>query len=496
MPTKITIEKLRHIRRLEFTIPPTGVWLLTGANGSGKTSLLACLRRIGFSNAFPKHFPASQRSDKLDSFEGSSVKYETNGSEVTYRYRKERWVPTPKANSTLLNLIGYPTVRYIAADAARIEPHKNDFQPRRVRAAHADIIAAANKIFDTSKFDALKTINLRTGVGSDAFLMELPPIHGRTGRHYISEKNLSLGELCILKLLRLLKDCPHGSLVLIDELELALHPMAQVALLQYLEEISDTKALTIIVSTHSATLIKQSKPRKLLLLQADAHGNIACVDKCFPSLVLGALAYREEAAADALIYVEDDAANVVLDQLIFRFLQNRYAGPNLAPSVQIIPVGGMVNVLRFFVRQKPFLPAITRSYVMLDADAEQMLADARVQDIVQIRDRERACISFLPVTPEVGLAEYLGAQRHHIQTLLRAHYRIHTLSLKQSDIGEKGNSEQCKTLVNKVCESLSGQLPNVGATEVKATLLRLLADNLFSEQRAKVMQLLAPIMQG
>ncbi|AEG67517.1 putative ATP binding protein [Ralstonia solanacearum Po82] len=487
---------MRHIRRLEFTIPPTGVWLLTGANGTGKTSLLACLRRIGYSNAFPKHFPASQRSDKLDSFEGASVKYETNGSEVTYRYRKERWVPTPKANSALLNLIGYPAVRYIAADATRIEPHKDDFQPRRVRSAHADIIAAANKIFDTSKFDALKTINLRTGVGSDAFLMELPPTHGRAGRHYISEKNLSLGELCILKLLRLLKDCPRGSLVLIDELELALHPMAQVALLQYLEEISNEKVLTIIVSTHSATLIKQSKPRKLLLLQVDDHGNIACVDKCFPSLVLGALAYREETAADALIYVEDDAANVVLDQLIFRFLNDRYAGPNLAPSVQIIPVGGMANVLRFFVRQKPFLPAITRSYVMLDADAEKTLAEAKVPDIIQIQNRERACISFLPVTPEVGLAEYLGEQRQKIQELLRTHYRLHTLSLRQCDISDMGDCEKCKAVVNKVCESLSSQLPNIGATEIKRTLLRLLADKLFVDQREVVMQLLAPILHG
>src|SRR5690606_16530966 len=120
--------------------------------------------------------------------------------------------------------------------------------------------------------------------------------------HYISEKNLSLGELCILKLLRLLKDCPRGSLVLIDELELALHPMAQVTLLRYLDDIAAEKALTIIVSTHSATRIKQANASRLLLLQEETAGNIVCQDKCFPSLVLGALAYREETAADVIVY--------------------------------------------------------------------------------------------------------------------------------------------------------------------------------------------------
>lgn len=267
MPVRIIIENLRHIRKLEFSIPNNGVWLLTGANGTGKTSLLACMRRLGFSNAFPTHFPSSQKSDKLDSFEGSSVEYQIGGSTVTYKYRGERWVPHPKANSGLLGESGFPSVLHIAADSTRIEPRKEDFQLRRVRPANAQIIDGANSIFDTSKFDKLKTINIRTGVGSDAFLLELDPRPGQIGRHYISEKSFSLGELCILKLLRLLRDCARGSLVLIDELELALHPMAQANLLRYLEEIAARKALTIIVSTHSATLIKQAKPSRLLLLQ-------------------------------------------------------------------------------------------------------------------------------------------------------------------------------------------------------------------------------------
>lgn len=497
MATKIIIENLKHIRQLEFSIPNTGTWLLTGSNGTGKSSLLACMRRIGYKNAFPTHFPSSQISDQLDSFEGSSVRYEVNGTSVTYRYRGERWVPHPKANSGLLQQAGFPSVLYIAADATRIEPRQEDFQPRRLRSAHRDIIDAANMIFDTNKFDALKTINLRTGVGNDAFLLELPRLPGIHTRHYISEKNLSLGELCILKLLRLLNDCPRGSLVLIDELELALHPMAQVMLLQYLNNIAASKALTIIVSTHSATLIKHASANRILLLQNDGTGNVICQNKCFPSLVLGALAYREEAAADVIVYVEDDAAQVLVEQLAFKFMQQAFQNV-MSPSIQVIPVGGITNVLRFFVRQRPLLPAITRCHVMLDADAEQSLDEARAADIIRIRDQERGAISFLPVTPEVGLAVFLHGNIQNVRDALRAHYRLQ-ISLVQRDIGPLPAAEDrdaCKALVDHICDVIAEQLPHAGPAEVKVTLLKLLAENLFANDRANIMRIIGPVIRG
>ncbi len=470
---------------------------MTGSNGTGKSSLLACMRRIGYSNAFPTHFPSSQKSDRLDSFEGSSVRYEVNRAHVTYRYRGERWVPHPKANSSLLKRAGYPSVLYIAADAKRIEPRQEDFQPRRVRSAHGDIIAAANMIFDTRKFDALKTINLRTGIGNDAFLLELPPLPGEDTRRYISEKNLSLGELCILKLLRLLNDCPHRSLVLIDELELALHPMAQVMLLQYLNNIAQTKVLTIIVSTHSATLIKHANANRLLLLQDDGDGNIICQNRCFPSLVLGALAYREEAAADVIVYVEDDAAQILVEQLAFKFMQQIFQN-QMSPSIQVIPVGGITNVLRFFVRQRPLLPAITRCHVMLDADAEQSLNEARVPDIIRIRDENRDKISFLPVTPEVGLATFLNANIRNVRDELRRHYNLQ-ITLTQQNIGPLPPAEDrdaCKALVDRTCEVIAEQLPNVTPAEVKVTLLKLLAEYLFTTDRGNIMQIIGPVIRG
>ena len=43
---KITIERMKNINNLEFTLPESkGVYLIVGPNGGGKTTLLVCIDR-------------------------------------------------------------------------------------------------------------------------------------------------------------------------------------------------------------------------------------------------------------------------------------------------------------------------------------------------------------------------------------------------------------------------------------------------------------------
>ena len=119
MAGTIEIRNLRNIAKLRFEVPDRGVWLLTAGNGAGKTSLLACIRRIGYPNAFPVHFPSSLRSTRLDNHAQGSVTYEINGDTVEYAYRGERWTPRPRSNATLLARFGYPSVTYMGATGDR-----------------------------------------------------------------------------------------------------------------------------------------------------------------------------------------------------------------------------------------------------------------------------------------------------------------------------------------------------------------------------------------
>ena len=66
---KITIDNTKNIHHLEFVLPErSGVYLLVGANGTGKTTLLVCLDRICNPYGFARGFSASKSFGEVDQY--------------------------------------------------------------------------------------------------------------------------------------------------------------------------------------------------------------------------------------------------------------------------------------------------------------------------------------------------------------------------------------------------------------------------------------------
>ncbi|QXC52616.1 AAA family ATPase (plasmid) [Agrobacterium salinitolerans] len=430
MAGSIEICNLRNIARLHFTIPDRGVWLLTGANGVGKTSLLACLRRLGSANAFPVHFPSSLRSDRLDNHATGRVTYEVNGSRVEYAYRGSRWTPRPRSASHLFRNFGYASVTYIGATADRITPRPEDFDTHHVKAVDKHIVNAANRIFQTEKFTQLRSINLTRGKGNDAFVLAL----GTAPQTYHSEKHFSLGELCVLKLLRLLKDVPNNSMIIVDELEMALHPRAQVELLRYLEEQAKSKSLTVIFSTHSVTLLKTIDHRHIIYLERQEDGSVAPVVGCFPTYAIGNIAADEETLPDIVFYVEDLFARDFLNAFFDLFSDAKYNDPTLRPSAKIVPVGGYSEVVRFLERNRSVLPTSVRQKAVLDQDVESetIVSWQNAGDHAKLAKHKEleGYISFLPFTPEVGFMDFASGNIQSFEQKLRERYNDNQLQVR------------------------------------------------------------------
>tara|TARA_R110000868_G_scaffold139488_4_gene354368 strand:+ start:928 stop:2445 length:1518 start_codon:yes stop_codon:yes gene_type:complete len=503
MPKTIKITKLKHIKSLTFEIPEPGVHLLAGQNGAGKTSVLACLRRIGHSNAFAQHFAASTRSRTLDNFDGAEIEYTLHRRSVTYAYGGERWVPRPRSNSRLLQDFGYPSVLYIGATADRITPRPEDFNPRRISQVPQEIRDAANQIFGTKKFDNLRKINLTRGSGNSAFVLQAsaPP-----NAKYYSERNFSLGELCILKLIRDLMTCAVRSLLLIDELELALHPKAQIELLKYLTEMSARKELTVIFSTHSVSLLKHVPREKILFLESK-NGNIKALKGCFPTYALGNIAYDEERAPDLAIYVEDESALHITDALKTLALKNIFNNEMaLFPSIQVIPIGPFDSVVNFLRRSAALLPPNTRAHAILDEDvnSENIRAwrnsDNR-ERLAEFRRLERQ-ISFLPWTPEVGLIEYFRDYRDIAESRIREATGEHQFSIRDElfgDIPEQKGGQQrsaCKASLQRIAAHMSNNLQGMNEDRARRLMFREFSIWYFAENRDEVMRIFGPIINN
>ena len=497
MRRNVTITGLKHVKSLSFDIPDSGVHLLAGPNGSGKTTLLACLRRIAWSFAFQQHFASSRHGDQLDNFSGAKIRYSIGEKSVTYAYAGERWVPTPRANSGLLENYGFKSVLYVGATADRITPRPEDFQPRRVRPASQAIRDAANRIFSTAKFDALRTINLSRGTGNSAFLIQTAMAPQRAT--YYSEKNFSLGELCVLKMIRDLQSVPQRSLLLVDELELALHPRVQVQLFKYLTEVADQNQLTIIFSTHSVSLLKSVDRRQILYLD-DIDGAISTIRGCYSTYALGGIAYEEERAPDIVIYVEDSAAMYVADALVKLFISSRFGQQQqLYPTIQIVPVGAFMSVVRFLSHGQSVLPVTTKCRVLLDADVKNenvahWHANAKHALLAEFQALGND-LHYLPWTPEVGLIEFLTQHLHQAENKLRQKFADNRIRIRPEDIGlipdQAGGQQRhaCKDAVDRLKVHIGGLRPNLPDDMVERYMYEVFAEWYFTQNRANVMQL-------
>jgi ABC-type multidrug transport system ATPase subunit len=499
MTGQIRIKNLRNFVNLSFNMPDRGVWLLTAGNGAGKTSLLACMRRIGYANAFPIHFPSSLESTRLDNYSKASITYCINGEEVEYAYRGERWAPRPRRNSRLFDQFGYSSVIYIGANADRITPRPEDFNPTKVAKADNYIVNNANEIFETTKFSELKTISLTRGTGNQAFVLTT----GKSPFSYHSEKHFSLGELCILKLLREIKNCPNNSLLLIDELEMALHPRAQVKLLEYLKKESQNKSLTIIFSTHSVTLLKTISRGNIIYLQNNLGINVEAIVGCFPTFAIGNIALEEEHCPDSLIYVEDEIACSITKVLARMCVQEKYGNSSLHPSIKIIPIGGFESVITFMQRNQSILPTYVNQNALLDEDVKSESIETwkksnSDQKIAKF-NRLNSSIRFLPWTPEVGICEHMKENINDILNAVRVHYSDNQLQLSNQafllidgKIG-KAKRDAAKSILKSIIEGWAKQVAKP-LDVVQDDICKIFAEQYFIIQKASCMSLIGPLI--
>lgn len=493
---------MKSIESLEFQIPGPGVHLLSGSNGSGKTTLLACLRRIGYSNSFQLHFRTSLHSDRLDDFREAKVEYLLDDRLVVYRYATERWVPTPRLESRLIGDYGYPDVKYAGANADRITPRDEDFRPARMNPAPQGIRTAANRIFETDRFNNLRTINLTTGNRNQAFVL-VEPSPNPARQRYISERNFSLGELCVLKLLRDLTTCRNGSLVVIDEIELALHPRAQIGLFDYLKEIAQEKALTVIVSTHSVTLLKRASRNSITFLEK-REGHTAVLTGCFPSYALGNLSLAEERLPDVVVYVEDEAARNAAENLLKLAISHRYTtGNGIFPTTKVIPIGDFKAVVRFYDRNSSLLPSQVRQWILLDQDVESesvaIMAAASNSPMRDAFHTHQGVIRYLPWTPELGLIQFAAANRQALEQALRIEFQNSFINIAVADVALSSATgsqlrNEAKTKLRQLVASLCQQTSSSNEDAIVTSLYKRFTESWFAANPVIAMQLLAPVI--
>lgn len=305
-----------------------------------------------------------------------------------------------------------------------------------------------------------------------------------TYRSSYSSFNMGAGEDTLIDLFYLLQETPRGSLIVIEEIELGLHPQAQIKLAQELVGIALSKQLQIITSSHSEPFI-DNVPRPARILLEYTGGSHQVTYSPTTRFALGHI--TGHSFAELKIYCEDGFAAGLINQIV--------PGPD-RQRIQIVPVGGWTEVVRQY---KAHMRGRfkERCLPVFDGDVEDAGVCAQLKserDCNPAAGCEKPCWAKLPgsTSPEewvlmklientsyleqfvqlIGYEEqmdYLKGQLEEVKAAANAHGIGHELSrrlnIPREDVGRYmmvavQKDEECVKLVDRIKAALDEEGSN------------------------------------
>lgn len=382
----IKIINIKNIQEADINIPfDNGIYTLVGANGCGKSTLMLCMAQL-----LSKIQLRKLRIGDID--DSSSVTFQIEretqiwkwDSSMHLSYRGQPF----KFNGMYEGSLFYGT-RF--EDSTNIEQMILDGKITDDKVADADKQVKEQLSYiihgDLNHYESL--MRLKNKKVAEELKINNRPYFIRVGKGLISQYRMSSGECLLISLLHFLynsierRSLPDNQkvLVLIDELELALHPIAINRLMEYLQKLVDEHSnLVVYLSSHSPEVIRRMKPSSLYKVNND-NGKITLETNCYPSYLIRDL--YSSISPDFLLLVEDHLAQLVVNRILN---MNDLRSSKL---IHCVPVGGANNVLELHkeLYSKKILGTTTEIISILDGDMDGHLK----------KDQKRFPHMFLPI---------------------------------------------------------------------------------------------------
>ncbi len=160
-----------------------------------------------------------------------------------------------------------------------------------------------------------------------------------------SSYNAASGEDVLSKIIIELVEAKNNSLILIDEIEIGLHPKVQRRLMQVIYHIAREDKKQFIITTHSPSILSSAPDKARIFIEKSYAGNF----KAIPNISINAALSKMDSESYPLInlFCEDDIAHFIIDKAISK-IQTRVQ--NFSNLVNIIEVGSAdktYNCFRF-----------------------------------------------------------------------------------------------------------------------------------------------------
>lgn len=369
---KISITHIKNIKEANLEIPfDNGIYTFVGANGCGKSTLMLCMAQLLSKNQLYKLQDGDIDKDSYVEYRVGDVAQKWCWDSAAHLMFKGQSI---KYNGMYEGSLFYGT-RF--EDSTNIEQMIQEGKITEERIADADqqvkdqlsyIIHGDLKHYGTLMRLKNKKVAEELGITNRPYFIPV-------GSGLISQYRMSSGECLLISLLHFLynsierRSLPVNKkvLVLIDELELALHPIAINRLMEYLQKlVNEHSNLVIYLSSHSPEVIRRMRPSSLYRLNNDG-GYLTLESNCYPSNLIRDL--YSNVAPDFLLLVEDHLAQLVVNRVLS---MNNLRSSKL---IHCVPVGGVDNVLELHreLYSKKILGTSTNILSILDGDMQGKL---------------------------------------------------------------------------------------------------------------------------
>lgn len=257
------LDRIRSVadQQISFDFPVTAV---IGPNGGGKSTVLGAAA-LAYWDVKPRTFFAKSHIGD-DSMQDWKVDYELLDRTIssagpisrTSKFHNKKWV---RDNAPKRQVAIFGISRTVPATEKSIFQRmlKSTFKVKGgLHAIPSEVATKVARILGKS----VDKYQLGSLTDKESFYL------GENSLGKYSELHFGAGEASILRMVHGLEQLPNASLVLIEELENGLHPIAVAKMLEYLTDLSERKKIQIVFSTHSDIAI-DPLPREAVWASVD-----------------------------------------------------------------------------------------------------------------------------------------------------------------------------------------------------------------------------------
>ena len=380
--TGLELTRFRHIvgLSLEFVHPIT---VISGTNRSGKTSALMAIACSHYKfmrpNVVNGRWERATWSD-LVRFTSLDVQRQDWSYSVRYRegdtdrekrgfrnFRTKKWSGVAKKEGQ----IGTPDARHRSngrevylIDINRINPGRHLSKTYYNKARHMPPAPIENREKIEEYLSYILENNYQVEQIADAADSK---IYKLANANTYTSFNTASGEDVLMSLLAQILHAPDKSLILIDEIEIGLHPKIQHRLMDVLYMVSRRQQKQFIVTTHSYAVIDSVPPESRIHI--DCCGGVF---RSMPRLSTYEILTRmdSETFPVVTVYVEDDVSKEIVECAVLTL--NR-ENPGFSRLLRVIAVGPADETYTYFRSRKRLQSEeriVTRAACVLDGDME------------------------------------------------------------------------------------------------------------------------------